>query len=108
MAETYKQLVKRGWTCFFCGETFRQPETAREHFGATQFATAACRIKAGEEHGLVVALRKAEAELERYHDEDSDADRAMSKLRSDHTLELRRQEELGYARGLKDGMAVKP
>jgi hypothetical protein len=49
-----------GWTCFHCGETFLKAGPARDHFGTTQLSTPACRIKAGDELGLVMALRRAE------------------------------------------------
>ena len=52
-----------GWTCFHCGETFRTPGSARDHFGCTPASDLACRIKAGDERGLLMALRKAEAAL---------------------------------------------
>lgn len=56
-------MPEHGWTCFFCGETFTTPGAARDHFGADPIADTACRIKFGEERGLVMALRKAEAKL---------------------------------------------
>ena len=92
---------RHGWTCFFCGETFRTPGAAELHFGAAPFAEAACRIKV-EEFGLLAALRKAEAELASYRAEDSDADRAMYRMQAEHAVALRREEEKGYARGLVD------
>jgi hypothetical protein len=99
MTDTYP-MPAHGWTCFFCGETFKTPGAARDHFGAEPLADAACRIKVGEERGLVMALRRAEEELARYHAEDSDADRAMFAMRADHTRALRQAEEKGYERGL--------
>jgi hypothetical protein len=48
------------------------------------------------------AFRRAEAELERYRCDDSDADRAMAAMRSDHSQALIREEEKGYARGVAD------
>ena len=52
---------KHGWTCFHCGEhfpgTFAGSRLAREHFGWTPDATAACLIKGGEDHGLLRKLR---------------------------------------------------
>ena len=62
-----------GWTCFHCGEKFTTPGSARDHFGCEPCADPACRIKVGEERGLVMALRKVEAELERYRNEDKKA-----------------------------------
>ena len=49
-----------GWVCFHCGERFTTPGGAKDHFGSHPTLTAACRIKAGEEMGLVMALRRAE------------------------------------------------
>ncbi|WP_428988192.1 hypothetical protein [Methylocapsa aurea] len=100
--EDHYAAPAHGWTCFHCGETFLSPGAARDHFGADQLQDPACRIKAGEEQGLVRALRRAENELERYRCEDSDADRAMAALRSDHAQALITEEEKGYARGLRD------
>jgi hypothetical protein len=91
-----------GWTCFHCGETFHSFEAAHGHFGADARSEPACRIKAGSERGLLMALRRAESELERYRAEDSDADRAIHAMRADHRRALRRAEEDGYARGLRD------
>jgi hypothetical protein len=100
--ETYT-VPEHGWTCFYCGETFTAFGDARAHFGGYQpFADAACRIKAGEERGLVMALRRAEMQLAGYRAEDSDKDRAMRAMESKHQQELRRAEEAGYARGLED------
>ena len=99
--------TKHGWTCFFCGETFTTPGSAQDHFGAAQFGNAACQIKAGEERGLVMALRRAEAELASYRSEDSEKDRAMHRMQSDHHEALRRAEEEGYARGLRDARELR-
>ena len=61
--DTYP-MPAHGWTCFHCGETFTTPGSARDHFGCEPCADPACRIKVGEERGLVMALRKAEKALE--------------------------------------------
>ena len=102
--ERYEKPVN-GWVCFFCGECFTTFGAARDHFGANQFSDAACRIKVGEERGLVMALRKAEAELERYRAEDSDAMRSIYAMEADYAVKLREAEENGYTRGLRDGRA---
>jgi hypothetical protein len=62
--DTYP-MPAHGWTCFHCGETFTTPGSARDHFGCAPCADPACRIKVGEERGLVRALRRAEEELAR-------------------------------------------
>ena len=53
---------RHGWMCFHCGEVFHTPGEARDHFGFSPAATPACRIKLGDERGLVMALRHAEQE----------------------------------------------
>lgn len=60
-ADTYP-MPAHGWTCFHCGETFRTPGSARIHFGTTPASTPGCLIKAGEEKGLLMALRRVEDE----------------------------------------------
>lgn len=50
-----------GWTCFHCGETFTTPGSAEDHFGATPDKIPGCKIKFGDEMGLLMKLRKAEA-----------------------------------------------
>lgn len=101
MSDTYP-IPAHGWTCFFCGETFHTAAEARDHFGGEMISDAACRIKISEEGGLVMALRRAEAQLARYHAEDSDTDRAMYRMQAEHDAALRRAEEKGYERGLRD------
>lgn len=68
--ETYEQPA-HGWTCFHCGETFFAWGTAQEHFGATPRREPGCLIdqvavEGGSSvergRGLLIALRKAEAE----------------------------------------------
>ncbi len=56
---TYQQ-PKHGWTCFHCGETFKKFGAARDHFGEDIEGSAGCQIKAGEERGLLMALRKCQ------------------------------------------------
>ena len=59
-----------GWVCFHCGERFTTPGAAEDHFGARPTDTAACLIKVGEERGLVMALRRAEAEVRELRDKE--------------------------------------
>ncbi len=60
--DTYKK-PKDGWICFHCGEIFTTVGGAGDHFGAKSSNQVACRIKLGDERGLVMALRKAEAAI---------------------------------------------
>ena len=59
------QAPKHGWTCFFCGETFNTIGGAQDHFGASPDMMPGCKIKVelGDERGLLMALRKAEATI---------------------------------------------
>jgi hypothetical protein len=104
MTQTYVK-PEHGWTCFHCGENFTTPGSARDHFGADPLAEPGCRIRAGEERGLLMALRRAEAELARYRNEDSDKDREFYRMQDEHRRALIREEEKGYARGLADARA---
>lgn len=88
----------RGWRCFHCGEVFTEAEDARIHFGATLASDPACQINAEQ-------VREMEDTLARFREEDTDLHREIYRLKSDHQIALRREEEAGYAKGLKDGMA---
>lgn len=98
---------KHGWTCFFCGETFMTQGAARDHFGAEPFSDPGCQIKAGDERGLLMALREAEAELGRYRADDTDLIRENHGLRAEIIATERKAEEAGYARALQDVEAGK-
>lgn len=100
-----------GWTCFHCGEnfpsTFAGQRAAKAHFGAHPDEEPGCVMRLGaEDKSLVRRLRAAEAELARYRSEDSDKDRQMVAMAADHAAALRREEELGYARGLRDTVQI--
>lgn len=70
---------ERGWTCFHCGETFKTLGPARDHFGGSIYAEPGCmvRVQAGEERGLQMALRAAEAEIDKLRN-DIDGDISSS------------------------------
>lgn len=57
-----------GWTCYHCGETFTTWGSAEDHFGKTPAAKPGCLIKVqyGDERGLEMELRKAEARAEEF------------------------------------------
>jgi hypothetical protein len=97
-----------GWVCFYCGERFTDYQRAKDHFGQEiLFNAAACQIKAGYEYNLVLRIRTMEVQLARYRNEDSDTDRLMHKMQTDHDQALIRAEENGYAKGLKDAQSEK-
>lgn len=99
-----------GWTCFHCGETFTTPGAARDHFGADQSAIPGCLIKVrlGAERGLLMALRKSEALIARYQQDDSDLQRQMAAMQMRHADALRDAEEAGYERGRRDARGESP
>lgn len=100
-----------GWTCFHCGETFTTPGAARDHFGFDPSDDPGCRIKAGAERGLLMALRKAEKELAEawraIHDESTEAAKAYYAQQTRHRAQLMAAEEAGYERGLYDAAALR-
>lgn len=99
------------WRCFHCDEVFTTAGSAADHFGSYQGATPGCVIdkvalEDGGKHlrgrGLLMELRKVEAELQRYREEDTDLHREIHRLHAAHHTALQREEEKGYARGLAD------
>jgi hypothetical protein len=96
-----------GWTCFHCGEhfpsTFAGQRNALAHFGPQPSDEPGCVMQLGaEDKKILQRFRWVEEELARYRAEDSDKDREMAALRSDHAQALIREEEKGYAKGVRD------
>lgn len=83
------------WRCFHCDETFTDTESAALHFGTHERHSPACTIDVAE-------YRRMEAMGERYAEEDAEVHRSMYRMQNEHSVELRRAEEAGYARGLND------
>lgn len=104
--DTYDK-PEHGWTCFHCGETFTTVGAATDHFGFEPSSDPACRIKLGGERGLVMALRKTEAELARYQFEAMEdfgpASRLLNQIQARHTMQLTEVEQTAYDKGLADG-----
>lgn len=98
------------WRCFHCGETFTkaQERWAREHFGRDCSAEPVCLIRTAGEGALLSALRAAEDELVGYRAEDQNILRAMWSMQSDHRQALIREEEKGFARGVRDMLSLPP
>lgn len=86
------------WRCFHCDEHFTDAAAAELHFGKSERETPACQI----DGGVLAEVRRQEVELGHYREEDSAKDREMARLRSGHEIALRRAEEAGYAKALKD------
>lgn len=103
-------VPEHGWTCFHCGESFTTRDAAKEYFGSTQNAEPGCVIKVQQsgERGLLTALCEAETHLARYMEEDTQLHHARYAMQNRHTEALMAAEEAGYARGLRDSMAMTP
>lgn len=95
---------KLSWRCFHCGEEFINPRHAAAHFGIDQFAEPGCVavLKGGEMH-LLKKILELEEQLAGYRAEDSAIDRWWAAKQAEHSAALRREEEKGYERGLRDG-----
>jgi hypothetical protein len=92
------------WRCFHCGEGFTrsQKRWARQHFGADEMADPVCQMRVPGEHHLLERLRRQEAELQTYRTEDTDLHRAIQSMSCEHARAVRKAEEDGYNRGVRD------
>lgn len=71
------------WRCFHCDEVFLDANKAAEHFGRAPIADPACLID-------IAKFREMEEFAARCRAEDSDTDRRMYAMRSEHDSALRR------------------
>jgi hypothetical protein len=78
---------------------------AREHFGDRMGQLAGCQIK-GHENDLLGVIRELQRESQRHLEEDTQVIRAMQSLKCEHAEALRRAEESGYNRGVRDMKAL--
>ena len=85
------------WRCFHCDAVFADAESAVLHFGTSEIQPPACQIDIAE-------YRAMELRVRRCNEEDTDLHREIHGLQAKHQVDLRREEEKGYARGLSDGM----
>lgn len=94
---------RKTWRCFFCNETFTNPAHAAEHFGVQEGVSdiPACKIKGHEGH-LITYIRKLQAELRRYDEEQDHLTLAWLSMQAEHAEELKRAEDKGYGRGVQD------
>lgn len=83
------------WRCFHCDESFADRAAARDRFGRTEYSQPACHINAAE-------YREMKERMRRYNNEDSDLHRELHAAESRRRVDVRRAEEVGYARGLAD------
>ena len=91
------------WRCFHCDEVFTSFECAKEHFGSSEGCDPGCveKLKGGE-HGLLRRVRELEEQLIPYLHETSAVETYVHSLKADHAAALRREEERGYNKGVRD------
>ena len=89
------ERLRGSWRCFHCDAVFTDRDSAAEHFGVDETRQPACQIDIAE-------YRRMEAINARHVDEDTDLHRTIYAMQTKHIDELRRAEESGYAKGLKD------
>lgn len=96
------ELVRGEWRCFHCNELFTNEFDGKRHFGDRQESKPACLID-------IVEIRAMERELFKLRmEEDGPKAREFYALGAEHATALRREEEKGYARGLRDAKHVEP
>lgn len=93
------QMISDVWRCFHCGDVFCDAEKAREHFGSSEFDKPVCTVDAAY-------VRSLEEELARYRNEDTDLHKAICALQADLAESKRKWEQIGYDRGLQDGLEL--
>lgn len=87
------------WRCFHCDETFTDEQAAYEHFGAHPHQEPGCKIDLAEYRRMESEVARMQREL---GEDDTMVRREMARQQGEHAAALRRAEETGYARGLKD------
>lgn len=93
-------MARKQWRCFHCDQVFRNQFEAGIHFGADQAGTCAC-VLPHEQH-LVEHIRDLERQLDSYRSESDRVMRSIMTLEGEHATALRREEEKGYERGVRD------
>ena len=91
-------LAEPSWKCFHCNETFTDRDAAIEHFGVYESQEPACQID-------IPKYREMEELHARNLTGDTERDRVIYRLQTEHPAALRREEEKGYACGLRDARA---
>lgn len=89
------------WRCFHCDEVFTDKFEAEIHFGRSEHFAPMCLVDA-------IKYREMEERVRRHNEEDSELHREIHRLESKHHAELQREEEAGYAKGLRDAFEGAP
>lgn len=93
------------WRCFHCDEVFTDADKAREHFGGERDDEPACRLNETE-GGTLKLYCDALAQVRSYQDETDLTSKYFYEMGCTHHQALIREEEKGYARGLRDGQNI--
>ena len=93
------------YRCFHCDEVFSNEVEARNHFGVWEHDEPACKL-ARHEHGLMGYVRELEKRIASYQSESDPVSIAWYGRQAEHAQALVREEEKGYARGLRDGRSL--
>lgn len=83
------------WRCFHCEGTFDNRDDAAKHFGPSERYDPACQID-------IEKYREMQDKVARHCEEDTDLHRQIYGLQNDIVTARKRDEEEGYARGLRD------
>jgi hypothetical protein len=100
LAASHSQGIREGpksWRCFHCDAIFTDEAEALLHFGSREYHDAACTVSPEK-------VRDLKRQLLSYREEDTDLHRQIASLESKHHTALQREEEIGYAKGLSDGI----
>ncbi|WP_421793520.1 hypothetical protein [Hydrocarboniphaga effusa] len=93
------EQAAQGWRCFHCDDFFTDWIQARNHFGHTpEDGAPVCKTERSTD-STVYHLKR---QLELYQREDTELHRALHARDAEHRTALIREEEKGYARGLRD------
>ena len=86
------------WTCFHCGEVCHDVDSARLHFGASEYQQAGCQIDLAE-------YRRMEEANRRHCDEDTDLHRHIARMECEHQRALITSEEEVTPRACEMGVS---
>lgn len=89
--------AERSWRCFHCDEVFYTMDAARAHFGSSEIDETACKV----DGGLAAAFRDLESRWRQCLHEDCPAMRGAYSCDADHRQAIKREEEVGFERGMK-------
>lgn len=97
-------MARKQWRCFHCDAVYTNEFEAGIHFGADQAGTCAC-VMPHEQH-LVEKIRDLERQLDSYRDDRDSIMLSITTLEGQQQDALRREEEKGYERGVRDMKAL--